>query len=352
MKLKTKLYVAMFSIIILFSLLLLIAIYDNRIFPGKENISRILLLFEVFSLLISSIIVFLLTRNLISSISQVVRYANKMTEGDLSIKIATERKDEIGELISSIKLLKDSFSQAIYNIQLGINDVSDSGNQFNLGAQQISQGANEQASGAEEISSSMEEMAGNIQQNADNAKQTETIAVESANEIAACFEISTMAAESMQDIANKINVIGEISFQTNILALNAAVEAARAGEYGKGFAVVAAEVRRLAERSKIAADEINQVSEAGVEMSNTVLEKLAELVPKIEKTSTLVQEITAASLEQESGASQVNNAIQQMSQVTQKNAASSEELASSAEELASQTDMLKDTLRFFKINEQ
>jgi methyl-accepting chemotaxis protein len=211
----------------------------------------------------------------------------------------------------------------------------------------MSQGASEQASSAEEISSSMEEMVSNIQQNTDNAQQTEKIALSAVDGIRKGNQSVSVAVESMKNIASKIKIINDIAFQTNILALNAAVEAARAGEHGRGFAVVAAEVRKLAERSKVAADEIDHLSKSGVDVSVQAGEQLSNIVPEIEKTSRLVQEIAAASIEMNSGAGQVNNAIQQLNQVTQQNAAASEEMATSSEELSSQADQLKDLIAFF-----
>jgi len=213
----------------------------------------------------------------------------------------------------------------------------------------MSQGATEQASASEEVSSSMEEMVSNIQQNTDNAIQTEKIAMMVATNIRKGNASAQRSAISMKDIADKISIISEISFQTNILALNAAVEAARAGEHGRGFAVVAAEVRKLAERSKVAAEEINQVSKDGVDIASSTGQQLEDLVPEIEKTTKLVQEISAASMEQNTGTDQINNALQQLNHVTQQNAASSEEQATSAEELANQSEHLREIISFFRI---
>jgi methyl-accepting chemotaxis protein len=198
----------------------------------------------------------------------------------------------------------------------------------------------------------MEEMASNIQQTTENSEQTQGIVTNAVKGIQEGNKSSEIAVESMKNIAEKIKIINDIAFQTNILALNAAVEAARAGEHGKGFAVVAAEVRKLAERSKIAADEIDELSQSGVSISEKAGKQLAEIVPEIEKTANLIGEITAASNEQNSGAEQVNNAIQQLNQVTQQNAASSEEMATSSEELSSQAEQLKDIIGFFNVGDR
>jgi methyl-accepting chemotaxis protein len=193
-------------------------------------------------------------------------------------------------------------------------------------------------------------MAANIQQNTDNAQQTEKITLNVSQGVEKVGNASRESLESIRNIADKIGIINDIAFQTNILALNAAVEAARAGEHGKGFAVVAAEVRKLAERSKIAADEIVALASKSVNVTEDASELMGSLIPEIEKTAKLVQEIAAASIEQNSGSDQINNAIQQLNTVTQQNAASSEELATSSEELSSQAEQLKELIGFFRLD--
>ena len=196
----------------------------------------------------------------------------------------------------------------------------------------------------------MEQMASNIKQNADNAQQTEKIALKAADDAKEGGHAVGETVSAMKEIASKISIIEEIARQTNLLALNAAIEAARAGEHGKGFAVVASEVRKLAERSQTAAGEINNLSASSVEVAERAGEMLEKIVPDIQKTAELVQEINAASNEQRAGANQINQAIQQLDQVIQQNAAASEEMASTSEELLSQAEQLQSTIGFFKID--
>jgi methyl-accepting chemotaxis protein len=217
-------------------------------------------------------------------------------------------------------------------------------------SQSLSQGTSEQAASVEETTSSLEQMNASITQNAENSRATEQMAVKGAKDAEESGRTVMQTVDAMKQIAEKVSIIEEIAYQTNLLALNAAIEAARAGEHGKGFAVVATEVRRLAERSQVAAKEISVLSRSSVavaERSGTLLE---ELVPAIRKTADLVQEVAAASNEQSSGVAQINRAMSQVDQVTQRNASASEELASTAEEMASQAEALNELMGFFRIN--
>jgi methyl-accepting chemotaxis protein len=275
-----------------------------------------------------------------------------LAEGNLRTRVdelTLVRNDELGGMAQSVQKLYTQLSDIVAKIHESSDNLNEVSEKINQGAGMLSGGASDQAASAEEVSSSMEEMVANIQQNTDNSKQTEKIAIESAAGIKKGNESVITAAESMKKIAETISIIGDIAFQTNILALNAAVEAARAGEHGKGFAVVASEVRKLAEHSKVAADQIIELTSQGVAISETAAKELADIAPEIEKTSKLVQEITAASIEQTSGADQINNALQRLNQVTQQNAVSSDQLDQSSKQLAQESERLKAIISFFKI---
>ena len=269
--------------------------------------------------------------------------------GDMTVELKPRSQKD--DLIFALSDMIKAISMVVNQVQVSTDNIADASQQMSMNSQQMSEGASEQASAAEEVSSSMEQMAANIQQNTDNSQQTEKIASKAAENILEGSKNVNMTVAVMKKIADKVTIIGDIAFQTNILALNAAVEAARAGEHGKGFAVVAAEVRKLAERSHIAAGEINELTKSSVDIADKSGLSLESIVPDIQKTAKLVQEITAASIEQSTGANQINNAINQLNKVTQQNAASAEEMATSSEELSAQADNLRDLIGFFKVKD-
>jgi methyl-accepting chemotaxis protein len=322
----------------------------------NKSQSRMILLTVILvmlSIILSGFSISFLTRSIANSLKATTEVMIEISEGDLSKNIDAKylnRKDEVGKLAFSTDKMLRKLREVIEGVITGSQSLAEVSEQISASAQTLSEGATEQASGVEEISSSMEEMVSNIQQNADNSKQTEQISQLVVTHIRKVGEDSNESLASVKKISDKISIVNDIAFQTNILALNAAVEAARAGEHGRGFAVVAAEVRKLAERSKVAADEIVVLSKKSLEVTDEAVRELNNLVPEIEKTAKLVQEITAASLEQNSGADQINSSIQQLNTIVQQNAAGSEEQASSAEELSGLADELSETISYFKLD--
>lgn len=304
---------------------------------------------NVFGILFVIVSAILLTRSITKPVSEALFVVKRVADGDLTKKLTIKGKDEIAELMTAISHMSTKLKEIINGIIESSESLLAASDQISKSSQQISQGATEQASSTEEISSSMEEMVSNIQQNTENARQTEGISGKATESMVDMSKIGRESFDSIRTIAEKITIVNDIAFQTNLLALNAAVEAARAGEHGRGFAVVAAEVRKLAEHSKLAADEIETLSRNSLKITEKTRESLDTLVPEIQKTSQLVQEIAAASIEQNSGADQINNAIQQLNTITQQNAASSEEMASSAEELSAQAQNLKDAVGYFTV---
>lgn len=319
----------------------------------QKTSSLYLLWFNVVFSIIIIIIVVLLSVFIIKGILhqiggeplEVVKIAERIANGDLSMK--RDASKELTGIYNSIYSMVDKLTEVITNINTSAHHISIAGNEISAASQTLSQGASEQAANIEQVSSSMEEMSANIQQNTENSKNTGEIASISSKKIQESNESTNVAVQAIKDIAQKINIISDIAFQTNILALNAAVEAARAGIHGKGFAVVAAEVRKLAERSKISAEEITKLSNNGVIVAEQAGKQLEAVVPEIIKTASLVQEISVASLEQDSGVNQINNAIQQLNNIAQQNASSSEQLASNSEELSAQGEQLLEMISFF-----
>ncbi len=311
---------------------------------------RIMVITGVFlAIVIFIVFLTLFSRTITNPLTRSVAFANQIAQGDLTSKINLSRGDEIGALVTSLNSMVGNVKRALEEVDQSAGSITDASAQLSSNSQLLSQAASQMASSVQEISSSMEEMASNIDQNTQNSRETEKIALNVTSSIDQVQEASVNSYEAIQKITEKINIIGDIAFQTNILALNAAVEAARAGEYGRGFAVVAAEVRNLAERSKVAADEIIHLSKTSLNITKESTELIALIIPEIKKTAKLVQEITASSIEQSSGTDQVNKGVQQLNDMSQQTAASSEELASNAEELNSQAEQLKEVIGFFKM---
>lgn len=289
-----------------------------------------------------------ITRSIVLPMREAVNAANHLAGGDLTAEVEAKTKDEAGQLLLAMKHMIEKLRLIVADVKIAADNVAAGSQQLSSGSEQLAQGATEQAAAAEEASSSMDEMTSTIMQNADNAQQTEKIALKSAEDARESGKSVSATVSAMNEIAEKISIIEEIARQTNLLALNAAIEAARAGEHGKGFAVVASEVRKLAERSQTAAAEISGLSKDSVQVADRAGQMLTKLVPDIQKTAELVQEISAASKEQNTGAQQINQAIQQLDQVIQQNAGASEEMASTAEELSSQAEHLQEIISFFK----
>ncbi len=301
--------------------------------------------------LINSLLIIFISNGIVKALRRAVDVSLQLSEGDLTTEIIVESKDETGRLFDAMKHMIGKLREVVMEVKSVADNVSSGSQKMSSSSEEMSQGATEQAASAEEAASSMEQMTANVRHNADNAQQTEKIAVKAAKDAQEGGEAVAMAVTAMKDIADKISIIEEIARQTNLLALNAAIEAARAGEHGKGFAVVAAEVRKLAERSQTAAHDISGLSSSSVEVAEQAGEVLKKLVPDIQKTADLVQEINAGSNEQSTGAEQINRAIQQLDQVIQQNAGTTEEMSSTAEELASQAEHLQDSIAFFKIGD-
>ncbi|MGD0732837.1 MAG: methyl-accepting chemotaxis protein [Terracidiphilus sp.] len=287
---------------------------------------------------------------LIAAMNEITSAAEEISNGNLTVTIRERSPQD--KLMQALAAMVAGLTRTVSDIRSIAGEVSAASQSISTASIQVSKGASSQAAAAEEASSSMEQMVSNIKQNADNAQQTDKIANKSAKDAQESGKSVLEAVAAMKEIANKISIIEEIARQTNLLALNAAIEAARAGEHGKGFAVVAAEVRKLAERSQKAAGEINQLSATTLKVSEKSGEMLDKLVPDIQRTAELVQEISAASKEQDTGAEQINKALQQLEQVIQQNASASEEMASTTEELTGQSDQLVSALSFFHTGDE
>lgn len=311
----------------------------------------VIILMTLVAVILGAVTAILITKGITKPVKKVVELATAIGQGNLTADIDIDQKDEIGLLAAALKNTNEKLRGIVEDVNAVSLNVSSGSQQLSDNSNMLSQAATEQASSVEETTASMEEMSSSIQQNADNSLETEKIALKAASDADESGQAVAEAVTAMKEIASKISIIEEIARQTNLLALNAAIEAARAGEHGKGFAVVASEVRKLAERSQSAAGEISELSISSVGVAEKAGNMLEKLVPDIQKTSELVQEISAASAEQNAGVEQINRALQQLDTIVQQNATAAEEVASSSEELAAQAQLLQDNMSFFNSDE-
>ena len=322
------------------------AVYTTELYEKSRNL---MISFTIIGVLLGLFLGYVISRSISRPLQNAVTVANKISNGDLTAEINVHGKDEVAQLLEAMQTMTGKLSQIVGEINGASDALASASEEVSATAQNLSQGASEQAASVEETTASVEQMSASISQNTENAKVTNDISGKASREAREGGEAVTKTVEAMKSIAEKISIIDDIAYQTNLLALNAAIEAARAGEHGKGFAVVAAEVRKLAERSQVASQEIGEVAKNSVSLAEQAGTLLQEMVPSIQRTADLVQEISAASMEQASGATQINQAMEQLNSITQQSASSSEQLASTSEEMSGQAMQLQELMTFFKV---
>ena len=315
----------------------------------KDNVLYSTFALVIISFVISLTLAFFTARSIIEPVSKATHFSRQLAQGNLAIYETSLFKDETGQMLSAMNEMTNKLSLVVREVSSAITQLSYASQQISQTSQQLSTSNSEQAAGFEEVASTIEQISSGIAQNATNAAHTNEIAERTASMSTTGGQAVENTIKAMRDIASKLSIIEDISYQTNLLALNAAIEAARAGEQGKGFAVVASEVRKLAERSRVAAQEIRGVAAKSIEVAEHAGKLLLEMLPAIRSTASLIEEIASASQQQKQNILEINTSMSEMGHMTERNAAVSEELASLSEEMSSQATSLQSLISFFKI---